>query len=357
MDFADDVRGRSTRFASRVGHVATEEATKNSMVLPFIEMLGYAIFDPTEVVPEYTADVGIKKGEKVDYAILKNGDPILIFECKRAQSNLDDADTSQLMRYFNTTEARFGVLTNGKLYRFYSDLEKANVMDDRPFFEFNMLDVADRDIEELRRFTKDAFDLDDIIGAARELKYLRELRKALHKQFSDPSEGFVRYFVGEVYGGRITQSVIEQFTELMKQAVTQFTEELFDETVKEARASRERRDQAAIESLEPSEQELEAYNIVRAIVRDVVDVKRVFIRNFKGHCGILLDNTLRKQICKLYLRGSNLRLGLLDEQKQEVKHFLEDLDQLFDHAAHLRRAVAVYESDTTVSDSSEEPSQ
>ena len=68
---------------SGVDHRDTEEATKSALVLPFIQMLGYEIFDPTEVVPEYTADVGTKKGENVDYALMQNGKPAVLVECKK----------------------------------------------------------------------------------------------------------------------------------------------------------------------------------------------------------------------------------------------------------------------------------
>lgn len=113
MDFIDHLRLLSTRIAANKDNIQTEEATKNAMIMPLIQILGYNVFDPLEVTPELVADVGTKKGEKVDYAILKDGKPIILFECKKSGADLHINHASQLFRYFHVTEARFGVLTNG----------------------------------------------------------------------------------------------------------------------------------------------------------------------------------------------------------------------------------------------------
>ncbi|MCM5551362.1 type I restriction endonuclease, partial [Xanthomonas hortorum pv. pelargonii] len=147
MDFIDQLRVLATRISTTRALIQTEEATKNAMVMPLIQILGYNVFDPLEVTPEIVADVGIKKGEKVDYAILRDGKPIILFECKKAGAELNINHASQLFRYFHVTAARFGVLTNGLVYRFFTDLEQPNKMDEKPFFEFNILDFKDRDVE------------------------------------------------------------------------------------------------------------------------------------------------------------------------------------------------------------------
>ena len=131
---------------------------QNALIMPFISALGYNVFDPTEVVPEFTADVGTKKGEKVDYVIMREGkpDPILI-EAKAATCNLDDAHCSQLYRYFSVTDARFGVLTNGIHYRFFSDLEAPNKLDVRPFLEVDMRSLTDNVVDELEEVRQGVF--------------------------------------------------------------------------------------------------------------------------------------------------------------------------------------------------------
>ena len=185
MDFSDRIRDLANKIPRQIDHLETEEATKHALVMPFINALGYNVFDPTEVMPEYVADVGVKRGEKVDYAILMDSKPILLIECKSSNTNLNKEHASQLYRYFSVTDSRFGVLTNGITYQFFADLEEPNKMDTKPFFEFNMLDAKDVSIEELKKFTKEAFDLDDILTNASELKYTREIKRILAEQVRD----------------------------------------------------------------------------------------------------------------------------------------------------------------------------
>jgi hypothetical protein len=194
VDFADRIRDLATRIPKQVANIQTEEATKNAFVMPFIGALGYNVFDPTEVTPELHADVGLKKGEKVDYAILLDGKPILLFECKWHGADLSKEHASQLYRYFSVTEARFSVLTNGIAYRFYTDLDAPNKMDAKPFFEFDLLNYREQDLEELKKFSKSAYDLQLILNTASELKYTKEIQRILAQQLQDPSEEFVRFF-------------------------------------------------------------------------------------------------------------------------------------------------------------------
>ena len=121
MDFKDQIKLLSERVIKLKENTQTEEATKTAFIMPFLQTLGYDVFDPTEVVPEYTCDLGIKKGEKIDYAIHKDGQPIILIECKHWKEDLT-SHNGQLFRYFHVSNARFGILTNGIIYRFYTDL-------------------------------------------------------------------------------------------------------------------------------------------------------------------------------------------------------------------------------------------
>ena len=233
MDFIDEVRTRSGRFAKRVDHLETEEATKSALVLPFIQMLGYEIFDPTEVVPEFTAG-GPKKGEKVDYALMKDGKPSILIECKKYGTNLDQEKTFQLIRYFAFTEAKFGILTDGIVYRFFSDLDKLNIMDAKPFFEFNMLDFSESGVEELKRFTKSAFNVEEAVKAAATLKYTRGMKQAIARQFNAPDDDFVRWLARQVYSKPFTQQARERFTLLAKQALREFVNDRIRATLNTA---------------------------------------------------------------------------------------------------------------------------
>ncbi|HEU5375954.1 MAG TPA: type I restriction endonuclease, partial [Ktedonobacteraceae bacterium] len=193
MDFIEVLQNLSSKILKQKNLIQTEEATKNAFIMPFISALGYDVFDPSEVIPEFIADVGIKKGEKVDYAIKQDGKIIMLFECKGCNGVLDDGHASQLYRYFSVTEARIAVLTDGIIYKFYTDIEQPNKMDSRPFMEFNMLDIQEPLVAELKRLTKQAFNLEAILTVASELKYTREIKHILNDQLNAPSEEFVRF--------------------------------------------------------------------------------------------------------------------------------------------------------------------
>ena len=359
MDFIDKIRELSARIPKQLDNIQTEEATKHAILMPFMAILGYNVFDPTEVTPELCADVGIKKGEKVDYAILRDGKPIILFECKHHAAELGKVHASQLYRYFTVTEARFGVLTNGLVYWFYTDLEAPNKMDAKPFFEFNLLDIKESAVEELKKFSKSSFDLDFILTTASELKYTREIKRLLLEQMHEPTDDFVRFFASKVYCGKVTQSVRELFFQLTKQAFKQVINDQINERLKSALATDTTiMDSTASDvlsvavsvapsettsSVETTEEERECYYIVRAILREVTLPKRIAMRDVQSYCGILLDDNNRKPICRFHFNSVQKYLTFFDTDKEE-KVSIEGLDDLYKYAERLKAAVAKYDA-------------
>ncbi|WP_018412005.1 type I restriction endonuclease [Methyloversatilis thermotolerans] len=361
MDFIDQLRVLATRIANTRSMIQTEEATKNAMVMPLIQILGYNVFDPTEVNPELVADVGTKKGEKVDYAILKDGKPIILFECKKAGAELNINHAGQLFRYFHVTAARFGVLTNGLLYRFFTDLEQPNKMDEKPFFEFNILDFKERDVEELKKFAKSAFDLETILTTANELKYTRAIQTKLAEWMVSPSEDFVRLVSSELVGSRrFTPAIRDQFTLITRRAFEQLIGERINERLKgamapesvsvsepvvvaAAAAAPEGSPAQAEPQVVTSAEELEGFHIVRAILRGIVPTKRVVMRDAQTYCAILLDDNNRKPICRLRFNNrEKLRLGLFNDKKEEEVVAIETPDDIYNFTAQLHATIASY---------------
>ncbi len=366
MDFIDHLRVLAARISNTRALISTEEATKNAMVMPFIQILGYNVFDPLEVTPELVADVGTKKGEKVDYAILRDGKPIILFECKKAGSDLHINHASQLFRYFHVTAARFGVLTNGLIYRFFTDLEQPNKMDEKPFFEFNILDFKERDVDELKKFAKSAFDLEIILTTANELKYTRAIQNKIAEWMINPAEDFVRLVSSELLGSRrFTPAVRDQFTLITRRAFEQLVGERINERLKGAMAPESISvsepvpaigaliaEPASVQaSAEPqvatSPDELEGFHIVRAIVRDLIPTKRIVMRDAQSYCAILLDDNNRKPVCRLRFNNSEkLRLGLFNERKEEEIVSIEAPDDIYNHAERIKAVLASYLAQT-----------
>ncbi|WP_321792358.1 type I restriction endonuclease [Caballeronia sp. J97] len=349
----------AARVAAAKDMVQTEEATKNAMVMPFIHLLGYNVFDPLEVTPELIADVGTKKGEKVDYAILKDGNPIMLFECKKCGGDLSINHASQLFRYFHVTEARFGVLTNGLVYRFFTDLEQPNKMDEKPFFEFNFADFRDQDVEELKKFAKTVFDLENILTTANHLKYTRAIKNTLSEWMAEPPEDFVRLVSAEFLAGKhFKNAVKDQFTQIAKHAFQQLVADKINERLKGAMTPEPalsasmihpESDSVSDETTEPTAIEVEAYQIIRAILRSVVSSDRVAIRGAASYCAVLFDDNNRKPICRLRFKNENrLVIGVFDEKKEEDRIPLQSLDDIFDLADKLKACIAWYTRDEGV---------
>jgi predicted type IV restriction endonuclease len=359
MDFIEQIESLSSRVDELTDGLKTEEATKNALVMPFIRALSYDVFNPQEVVPEFTADFAAKKGEKVDYAIRIGDRPVMLFECKKAGAELSVEHAGQLFRYFQMTDARIGVLTNGIEYRFFSDLEETNKMDERPFLEFKLREYSDAHIDELKRLRKSTFDLDDMLEAAHDLKYRKALRHYLDKQWADPEDEFVHFMAGQVYDGRITQRVRTQFKGIVRNALNQMVHDKVSGRLKSAlqeeeasvteESTSEDQDQMLPDGvvdvdgdIMTTEEEMEGFRIVRAIMRPVVDVDRVTPRDVKTYFGVLLDDNNRQPICRLHLNTSQWYLGLFDETKEETRIPIETLDNIYDHAEALRKTVGFY---------------
>lgn len=356
MDFKDLIKQLGDRVTKLKDQVNTEEATKNAFIMPFIRELGYDVFNPLEVTPELVADIGMKQGEKIDYAIMENGQPIILIECKHHAAPLNVHNASQLFRYFHTTKAKFSILTNGIEYRFYTDLVEPNKMDEKPFFTFNITDIKDNQIEELKKFHKAYYNFNNIVNTASELKYTNELRNLLTAEFNNPGPDFVKHFARQVYPSVITAKVLEQFTNLTKKSIQQNINDLItdrlktaltkeDEVTKEQEAIQVTADQAKTEEVKvvTTEEELEAFMLIKAILRQKINSTRVSHRDAQSYFAILLDNNNRKTICRLYLDGSKKCIGTFDDQKKEVKHIITALDDIFKFADIMLKTVENYD--------------
>jgi hypothetical protein len=338
MDFIDQIREHARNIPKVVDQISTEEGAKTALIMPFIQILGYNVFDPREVNPEFIADVGTKKGEKVDYAIIRDGTPILLFECKAANCNLDNEHASQLYRYFSVTPARVGILTNGIIYRFFTDLEKPNKMDETPFLEINLLEIKEPLIEELKKFTKQNYNIDNLDLVAADLKYTSEIKKILSGEFLAPTEDFVRFFASKVYPKKLTQSAKEKFTAVTKNALNQFINEKINERLKSAMSDEPNIEKGVAEFQElkkddgiiTTQDEIDAFNIIRAISTEIIDPSRIYMRDAKSYCAILFDDNNRKPIVRLYFGEKQKSIGVFNNDLRiEEKIQINTLNDLF----------------------------
>ncbi|SLJ90963.1 type I restriction endonuclease [Arthrobacter sp. P2b] len=362
MEFAEKLSALAAKVRQQRDVIQTEEATKNAFVMPFIStILGYDVFNPLEVVPEFIADVGLKKGEKIDYAIVKDGEVQILIECKKSTEPVKIEHASQLFRYFAVTNARIAILTNGEVYQFFTDLDAPNRMDAKPFLVLDLNDIDQSLIPELQKLSKEVFDLDSIISAAGELKYIGELKRTLAAQFKEPEDEWVKFLTGRVYPGPYTQKVREQFTALVSKASKQFLNDQVNERLKKAlgapgfpqneeaavaatvtSAPVAEADLAEADGLETTLEEIEGYQIVRAIVCSEVKPARVVQRDAKSYFAVLLDDNNRKPIARLHFNRTQKYIGIFDENKEETRVPIASLEEIYEHTEALRASVKSY---------------
>jgi len=362
MGIADKIQEIAIKVRTQKASIATEEGTKNAFVMPFIStVLGYDVFNPSEVIPEFVADVGIKKGEKIDYALVRNGEVQILIEVKKVTEPLDVRHASQLFRYFAVTNARVAILTNGETYEFYTDLDTPNRMDNKPFLVLDLTAVDETLLPEVAKLTKESFDLDSVVSAAGELKYIGQVKRLLAAEFKEPSGEFLRLFATQIYPGKsFTQRIREEFSPLVAKATTQFLNEQVRERLNTALEDNSKAvkgdDKDSVQTspldsdteddpqgdIHTTDEELEGYRIVRAIVCSEVSANRVVGRDSKTYFAVILDNNSRKPIARLWFNRKQKYLGVFGNDKVETRLPIESPEDIYHYADQLRATVNGY---------------
>ena len=232
-------------------------------------------------------------------------------------------------------------------------------MDEKPFLEFNVTDIKDNQIDELKKFHKSYFDVDNIVNTASELKYMNELKAFINTEFQNPTEGFVKHFARQTYPGVLTAKIMEQFTALTKKSIQQYINDLITERLKSALKKENDDEKNTLEletiagadnnlgesKVDTTADELEGFMIVKTILRQKIASSRIAYRDAQSYFAILLDDNNRKTICRLYLNGGKKYFAFIDDQKKEVKNEIITLDDIFNFAELLHKIVAAYDGE------------
>jgi len=225
VGFKEDLLRLSNQISDRREHIINEEMTKTSLVMPFLQTLGYDVFDPMDVRPEWVSSFGGAKNARIDYAVFKDGNPIMFIEAKPIEDSLK-GHFSQLRAYFNATPTvRIAIITNGIIYRFYSDLNMAHLMDDCPFWEADISSLSDEDMDVLSSFRHDEFDIQKILSFAEALTYTNNITLNLEGLLREPSDEFIRFILANDKSTfkvtSITSAVIDKFRPIVKKSISQ----------------------------------------------------------------------------------------------------------------------------------------
>lgn len=353
MSFKEQVTELSKRAVSAQNIALTEEATKNALVMPFLRTLGFDVFDPTQIIPEFVADVGLKKGEKVDYAVKIDGKIQYIVEAKAVSANLSDAQYTQLYRYFSTTDCSIAILTNGIQIWFFTDLDAPNKLDVNPFFKFDLFDYDENDLRELEKFHKDRFSIEDVKSSASTLKRMKAAISCIEAQFNDPDDDFVRLISKNIYDGKLTATVIAEFKPIIKRAFDDLVRQkiqrkltaAFDDSLispsssNVAESAKNMQDEDGIDT---TQEEVDGFNIVRAIGAEFADISRIVMRDQKSYCGINFDDNNRKPIIRLHFNTKTKFLTVFDAEKNGVRFDVDRVADIYKVKGEIQTVIQSY---------------
>ena len=361
MTFEDEIKEFSKTIPNKLEHIDSEETSKIALITPFLRLMGYDTTNPAEVKAEYTADVGTKQGEKVDFAILQDGEPLVFIECKSASNELTTDNISQLYRYFSITDIQIGILTNGVEYKFFTTGEDNNRMDEKPFLDIDLLNLTKKDMKELEKFKKVNFDIDEVVSRADNLKYRNSIKKTLLSEFENPTDDFIKAIGRQVYDGKLTPGIKEKFGNIISIAINEIINERVNKTLANAVASNEeeQEDNNNIEAEEEiisedgiitTDTEKEGYFIVRSIASEILDPDKVAIRDRKHYCNILYDNNQRYPIVRFYFNNEDhLRVEFYDEitltsngGKKGEKVDIENVSELYNYKERILSVINEY---------------
>jgi hypothetical protein len=355
MELAATIEQILKTYNERKDDIQTEEATKMSLIVPFIAALGYNVFDPGEVVPEFTADIGTKKGEKIDYAIKRDGQILMLVECKAHTVNLSDADRNQLLRYFVCLpDTRIAVLTNGLQYKFYTDIDKYSILDAEPYFQFDIRAASGSDIRELTRYCKPEFNVGKIQNNAAALKIKGNMKRYITEQFANPDVEFAKIIAkASCPAIRMLPSVAEYMAKILQIAINEFLNDQINSRLSSAMrddfmhpeetGTDEQDESRDGRQIVTTQDEIDGFNIVRAILSEDANADDVVMRDTFSYCGILFKDNNRTPICRLYFNNpSNLRLALLDAEKKETRVNLSSVNDIYQYSTELRKTLGRY---------------
>lgn len=333
MDFIDKIHDLQAHAREQIkliemDNAPKEEDTKTALIQPFInDVLGYNTANLKEVKTEFNIDGG---SLKIDYAILKDGIPIILIECKKCVDVLDKKHIIQLKTYYPNikgAKSKFGILTNGIIYKFYTDTQNKNILDDDPFFEFDLLNMSCSAITELERFTKSS-DIDSARIRADELKKQKDIKGIIEKLFessSEDSEDFAYFIAKKAQVPFVSDKVIKEYAKLTKDAIDEYISERIRKKWEHAMDHDSKN--------ETTKEELEAYYIIKTLLNDVVEPDEIFAKDSENSIGILYNSgESQKILCRLYLNDGTKYIGLIDEIGNEMKTSINSIDDIYKYS-------------------------
>lgn len=353
MSFEDEIKNFCTNSIEKKKEIHSEETTKIALIYPFLKVMGYDIENPSEVKAEYVADVGTRKQEKVDIAVLIEKQVQIIIECKAVNVDLEQKHLDQLIRYYGVTEATIAILTNGLIYKFYTDTKTRGKLDETPFLEINIENITKTQIEILKIFTKNNFNINKINDNIDQLKYKYDLKEVLLTELEYPSDDLTRVIAKKVYDKTLTQKKLKIFRKIIKQILKQILQEKLDQAFQNA-IEDEIDDESILQDnnnqVITTKEELEGYFIVQAIGSEIISPEKINIRDRKSYCTIIYDDNQNYPIIRLHFNNiDKLTIGLFNSKKKgksgrklEEKYNIKEINEIYKYKEQILSTIRYY---------------
>jgi len=295
-----------------------EAKTRMYLIEEFFLILGYNRgFENGNLVPEYDADFANLKGKKVDYAIQFRNKPEIIVEAKKAGLKLNDKHLSQLNEYFNNTnDCKIGILTNGIEYHFYCRNKNGKSgLHPTPFYSFDFTNIDGSSLEKLADFHATTIEVNTIIDNAQELFFIESFEEALFKELEKPSKDFIKSVYSRMGGARLTENIENQIKGLINSvSLKGAIDRLMIEEASKANSG-----------IITTDEELKTYHVIKTILAQhkKITTDSVGYRDQKGKFSVLIDESLKKKVCDLYITPNSKRIEI-DGEKFDI----EDIDSI-----------------------------
>lgn len=327
MELQNRLLDLSSKVESVKDLVTTEEATKNAFVLPMLLALGYDVYNPAEVIPEMDCDIA-NKGDKVDYAINIDGKPTFILECKQCSKNLDTF-MFQLSKYYVASRARIAILTNGIQYRFYSDFDRTNLMDPKPFFIFDLGHYTDEDVELLGKFSKSAYIENEVLYFFKNRLIVNKVKSFIEEQVANPQSSLVDY-VSYCIGDNVSADQLKEAIQIYLKSYIESGTEISDTNITEEEQ----------QTLILKGEEYKVYLAVKDILSEYVDEDEIKYTAFKSYFTVNKWGSVWRWIVRFKRNSKGMSICFpLDDYARNEWVKIESVDDLYNMKERIKNSL------------------
>lgn len=357
MGFEGSIKDLVEKISNEKQYTNNEQATKVAFINPFLDSLGYDVRDPRKVQHEYSSDAGGKKGEKVDYAIMKDDTPIMIIEAKHHGEKLDGWGT-QLQRYFNVmSDVKFAILTNGVEYKFFTDFDELNMLDKTPFMHINLEDIDKSSLQQLEKFAYDNLDLETAYENAAFQKYVMQVTEVLKSNFDEPSDAFIDFFAKSIDLGqkRVTARIKEEMKLPVKKSLDDFINNKVRRALNQSLNSidsRAKRDDTLDEENasgtanedtprmdEFSYDEDQGFRIICAILAEKASVEDTVLKNTIHYATVLMYGKTTRWVARMRFKGSAKTVEYNAPSVAGQRFSVDAISDIYKHKAYVLEAL------------------